>query len=417
MNGLAQFAYVVDRRLMAVHRPIQRALVSLAVAVIVASALTNVPRAFVDYSGVPLLERIHQYAQYGTDTIADMYESRVILHDVGDMYTKSETPQTPLEAETWSKAASSPYPPAALLAMAAVFAVGERTGAGFYGVMFGIGVLFLAFSAVYALRTRWYIFPLAWLNVVFLTRRFFYVADDSYLLMLLVCLAALLLARARRPGAHLLMAVATIMKLSPLYYVKHLPRMKRATAVAFVAILVAGLVLPYFIWPNYLYIFFFHEQTRSGTWAGRIVAAAFVAMFTLVLAYVETRLDFDDEDRIGWGLVPFAMFLALGMNAARNLLVVLLLPDKRVLRNMAGAFGLGLYWLLPRRPPFGAVTYFLIVFLSGALAYYLSRIGWEALVDDLRHPQRTLRIILGRPLSSAELAVLQPTADVHRDTY
>jgi hypothetical protein len=319
----------------------------------------------------------------------------VILNDIRDMYTKDKTPQTPLEADTWSKAASSPYPPAVLLAMAVVYAVGEATALGFYGVMFAIGLVFLGLSAIYADRTRWYIFPLAWLNTPYLARRFFYVADDSYLLMLVVCLVALLIARARRPGAHLLMAVATIMKLSPLYYVRYVTAMKRSTSIAFVSILVAGLVLPYFIWPNYLYIYSFHEQTRSGTWAGRFVALAFVALFTLVLAYIETRFPFDDEDRIGWSLVPFAMLLALGMNTARNLLVVLLVPDKRVVRNLAGTLGLGLYWLLPRRPPFGAVTYFLIVLLCGVLAYYLFRIGWTVVADDARHPVRTARMMIG----------------------
>lgn len=396
MARIAEFARAVDRRLVSCPRAVQRLLVAVTFLAIAAAAVTNVPRAAIDFAGIPLLERIHQNEGYGTDTIADMYESRVILHDVRDMYTKTATAQTPLEAETWSKAASSPYPPAVLLAMAAVYAIGERTGVGFYGAMFVAGLLFLALSAVYSLQTRWYIFPLAWLNFVYLVRRFFYVADDSYLLMLLVCVVALLVARARRPGAHLLMAVATIMKLSPLYYVKYLPAMKRATAVAFVAILVVGLVLPYFIWPNYLYIFFFHEQTRSGTWAGRLVALAFVALFTVVLAYVETRLQFDPEDRIGWSLVPFAMLLALGMNAARNLLVVLLLPDKRVIRNFAGAVGLGLYWLLPRRPPFGAVTYFMIVLLCAGLVYYLSRIGWQVVADDARHPLRTARMVIGR---------------------
>lgn len=413
-----EFARAIDARLMRLPRFAQRTLVIAALLIVAAAALTEVPRAFVDYAGVPLLQRVHQHEAYGTDTIADMYESRVILNDVRDMYTKANMPQTPFEAETWSKPASSPYPPAVLLVMAWLYAAGVRIGIGFYGMMLGVGVLLLALSAIYCLQTRWYVFPLAWANLWYLAHRLFYVADDSYMLMLVVIVIALLVARARRPGAHLLVALATIMKLSPLYYVKHVTTMPRATAVAFVAILVVGLIGPYFIWPDYLSIFVFHEQARSGTWAGRLVAVAFVAAFTLVLAYVETRLRFDLEDRIGWSLVPFAMLLALGMNAARSLLLVLLVPDKRVLRNMSGALGLGLYWLLPRRPPFGAVTYFLIVFLSGALAYYLSRIGWQAVADDVRHPARTARMIVGwrDPLSSVELGMLQTRADDHGDT-
>jgi hypothetical protein len=388
-------AHALDRRLLAVPRSVQRGFMALALLVVGGAGLTNVPRAFADFSGVPLLQRIHQYDTYGTDTIADMYESKVILHDARDMYTKARTPQTPLEAATWSKEASSPYPPAVLLAMAGLYAMGERTGAGFYGVMLAVACLFLALSAAYSLRTRWYVFPLAWLNLAYLARRFFYVADDSYLLMLLVVTTALFLARARRPGAHLLMAVATVMKLSPLYYVRHLGGMNRASAIAFVAVLLAGLVLPYFVWPDYLSIFRFHEHApRAAGWSGRLAAAGFATLFALVLWYVETRLRFDLEDRIGWSCVPFALLLAFGMNAARHLIVVLLVPDKRVARNLALAAGLGLYWLLPWKPEFNTVTYLVAAFLCGALVYYLRTIGWGVVGDDVRHPVRTMRMML-----------------------
>ena len=397
---LSDIADALDKRLLAVPRSIQRVILGLTFLVIVGVGITNVPRAFVDYSGIPVLQRIHQYETYGTDTIADMYESKVILNDFADMYTKALTPQTPLEAQTWSKQASAPYPPAVLLAMAGLYAFGERIGAGFYGLMLAVVCLFLVLSAVYSFQTRWYIFPLMWLNVPYLGRRFFYVQDDSYLLMLVVVLAALFVARSRRPGAHLLMAVAITMKLSPLYYVKNLACMKRATAAAFLAILLAGLVLPYFVWPNYLYIFRFHEQTRAVHWANIAAAASLVVPLSVALWYVETRLQFDLEDRIGWGLVPVAMLLALTLNAARHLIVVLLVPDKRVARNMAAALGFGLYWHLPWKLPFGAVTYLIPVLLCAALLYYLSQIGWQVIADDARHPVRTARMMLTRNSSA-----------------
>jgi len=387
------FADALDVRLLAVPRPLQRAIIALTILLAVGVGITEVPRPFLDYSGVPLLQRVHQYETYGTDTIADMYESKVILHDIRDMYTKAETPQTPLEARTWSKEASSPYPPAVLLAMAALYAFGERTGAGFYGMMLAVACLFVGLSAVYCLRTRWYLFPLMWANVGYLAHRFVYVQDDSYLLMLVVVMAALFVARARRPGAHVLMAVAIAVKLSPLYYVKNLTGMRRATGPAFLAIVLAGLVVPYFVWPNYAYIFSFHEQARASYWANTAGAAAVVVPFSIALWYVETRLHFDLEDRIGWSLVPFAMLLALTMNAARHLIVVLLVPDKRVARNMAGAFGLGLYSLLPWRIPFGAAVYFIVVLLCAALLYYLARIGWRVVASDARRPVLTARMM------------------------
>ena len=57
------------------------------------------------------------------------------------------------------------------------------------------------------------------------------------------------------------------------------------------------------------------------------------------------------EDRIGWSLVPFAMFVGIKMRVARHLLVVLLVPDKRGPRNIVAAIGLALYAVAPRSVP------------------------------------------------------------------
>ncbi len=106
-----------------------------------------------------------------------------------------------------------------------------------------------------------------------------YVQDNTYLVMLVVIMAALFLARAGREACHALMAVAIIMKLSPLYYVKNVLTMRRRTAVVFVAILLAGLVLPYFVWDNYLYIYRYGNDLK-GDWAS---AAASLALRGAVL--------------------------------------------------------------------------------------------------------------------------------------
>ena len=130
-------------------------ILALTIAAIVAQAVPWVPRAVFDYSGLPLLNRIHQQDTFGTDTVADSYESRVVLHDVRDMYTKRETEQTALEAHYWSKAASAPYPPATLLLESALYALGGRTITGFYLTILGLAALFLTTSLLYCLRTHW----------------------------------------------------------------------------------------------------------------------------------------------------------------------------------------------------------------------------------------------------------------------
>jgi hypothetical protein len=152
-------------------------------------------------------------------------------------------------------------------------------------------------------------------------------------------------------------------------------------------------VLPYFIWDNYLTIFTFHDQVKGNVY-DTVAAVALVVPFTIVLWYVETRLGFDMEDRIGWSLVPFAMFIGIKMRVARHLLVVLLVPDKRGPRNIAAAIGLALYAVAPGVFRLGSVLYITTVLLFAVLAHYLWRIGWATIRDDLRHPLRTARLLL-----------------------
>lgn len=358
-------------------------------------SLPNVPRQYVDFSGTRLLAGIPQKATYGTDTISDMYGAKVVLNDVTDMYTREKLEQTPLEARTWTREQSAPYPPVALLIEAALYAAGERTGIGFYGMILGLAGLFILLSLLYFLKTRWYLFPLLYLNFSYFSERFVYVQDDTYLIMLVVVMAALFAARRPSDACHPLVALATTMKLSPLYYVKNILGMKRRTAALYLAILGAGLVLPVFIWDNYLYIFRYGNEIKGHPWSGAAAAAAAIP-FALVTWYVETRLAFDREDRVGWGLVPVALFFALKMNVARHLLVVLLVPDKRATRNVAAAAGLAVPALLPGIVRFNSSLAIAAVILGAGLAACLGQVGWDTVRSDLRHPGRTAALLLGR---------------------
>jgi hypothetical protein len=287
-----------------------------------------------------------------------MYGAKVVLNDVRDMYTKARLEQTPLEAATWTKEASAPYPPAMRLAHAAMYAVGEWTGIGLYGLTLALAAAFLGASAWYFLQTRWYLFPLLYLNFGFFADRFVYVQDGSYLVMLAAVTTALIAARrGRHRAAALLMAAATTMKLMPLYHARYLPRMRQSTAWIYAALLAAGLILPYFVWDGYVGIFTFANERKDNDWLDVAGALLFAGAFTMLLWRVERRAAFDEEDRIGWSLVPFALLAGLLANSGRHLLIALIVPDARAGRNIAAAVALALHALLPDVVRLGAMVY------------------------------------------------------------
>jgi hypothetical protein len=380
-STLVQSATRLDAYLLARPKRTQYLFIVLTLMAMVYQCLPDVPRQYADYSRAP------------------------ILNDLRDMYSKRKLDQTPEEASRWSKEASSPYPPAVLLADAGLYALGQWTGIGFYGVVILLACLFLGLSIQYFLATRWYLFPVLYLNFSYFGYRFVFVQDSSYLVMLVVIMAALLLARAGRQACHALMAVAIDMKLAPLYYAKNILWMARSTAVVFVAILLIGLVLPYVVWDNYLDIYRFQEGAKGDAY-GLLAGVSYGILMGLLLWYVEMRLGFDMEDRIGWGLVPFAMFLAMKMNVPRHLLIVLLVPDKRGLRNIAAAIGLGLPSLLPQFIRFGSSLSITTGLLFMVIAWYLKTIGWGVVWEDLRQPGRTLNMMLNDSPN--------PDADDHR---
>ena len=258
--------------------------------------------------------------------------------------------------------------------------------------------LFLAGSAWYFLQTRWYLFPLLYLNFGYFADRFVYVQDGSYLVMLTCVLAALVLTRRGSVvAAPLLMAVATTLKLLPIAYARYLPRLARRSPKGvggtYVAILIAGLVVPFFVWENYGDIYQFANERKGNDWLDILSALLLVVPFTLVLWYVEDRRQFAPEDRIGSSLVPFALLAALVANSGRHVLIALIVPDRRAGRNIAAAFGLLLYSLLPGIVQLGAVTYIATAVLGLVLACELQQIGWRIVLDDVRHPGRTLRLL------------------------
>ena len=64
-------AAALDRFLLRVNRPVKYTVIAATVLQMIAVAIPNVPRAYVDYARFPLLSRVHQHETYGTDTIGN----------------------------------------------------------------------------------------------------------------------------------------------------------------------------------------------------------------------------------------------------------------------------------------------------------------------------------------------------------
>jgi hypothetical protein len=383
----------VDALLLSVRWPVRTVVLMLTVGLMIWQALPQVPREYIDYSRIGILSRIAQPTHFGSDTMGDAYEAKVVLNAPSDMYTKTRLEQTAAEAAVWTKRESAPYPPAMLLAEAALYRVGELTGLRFYGVILLLAFSFVGLSLMYFVRTRWYVFPLLYANFAYLAYRMIYVQDCSYLVMLNVVVVALMLARSRTAVAHTLMAVAITMKLTPLWFAKDVVLMPRRQAWTFAVIVAAGLVLPFFIWSNYLSAIRFHE-TVKGDWLGVLAAVVYVPPFATALWYADAKLGFDWEDRIGWSMVPLGMFLAMYMNVPRHLLMALLVPDRRAARNIVAAIALALPTFWPQVFRYGTMLSIATVLLFAIVISYLHRIGWDIVREDVRHPIRTLTWLL-----------------------
>jgi hypothetical protein len=112
---------------------------------------------------------------------------------------------------------------------------------------------------------------------------------------------------------------------------------------------------------------------------------------------VQARRGFDQEERIGWALVPFALFIGIKMRVARHLLIVLLVPDKRGTRNLVCALGLALHLVSPEVFRLGTVLYMSSVLLIATLAFHLRAIGWDTVRADIQHLVRTRTLVLPSP--------------------
>jgi hypothetical protein len=376
--------------------------------------LSYVPVTYHDFGA------LNAGSDYGNDYYSDSYGARTVYNHPSDMYTRRLTEQTPAETY-WPKRSVAPYPPAALFLLAGVHAVGEATGVGLYGVLMGLDTLLLGLMLVYALRTRWYLFPLVQLNV-FLAYRYWGIGSCNGLLVVLCLMLGVFVARAKPLLGTLLGVFAICLKLTPVFFLSNFLRFRRSVQVLAALMLFAGFVLPLFLLENYRYIYGFHA-TRDigpivkllvalglhGAWTTGLAAAlgwilplALAASFSLVFLYAQVKLDFSWEDRIGWAAVPFSLLFSLRMLSMRTLFEAMAIPDARIVRSL-WVFGMGLVDMVLRAlevrrmvrdgvwDVFGCLGMFLIC------RHWLAQIGAEEIRADWRSRRELLPRLFRAP--------------------
>jgi hypothetical protein len=359
--------------------------------------LSYVPVSYHDFGW------LNRGSDYGCDYYSDSYGARTVENHPLDMYTRRLTEQTRPEMY-WSKRSAAPYPPAELFLLAGAHALGEATGLGLYGMLMAADGLLVLAMLVYALETRWYLFPLVQLNV-FLAYRFWGIGSFNGLLVLSCLMLGVMVARTR-PTAGILCAVfAVCLKLTPVFFLTNFLRFRRRTALAAGALLVAGFVLPLFVFENYRYIYGFHatrdigpivralgavglEGTHTRTIAavlGWFLPLVLGGAFSLVLLYAQLKLDFTWEDRIGWAAVPFALLFSLRMLSMRVLFEAMAIPDRRRARSL-WVFGMGLMDMILRAANLPRVVGDGIWDACGCLGLFLICRHWLRLIgaDEIR---------------------------------
>jgi hypothetical protein len=213
---------------------------------------------------------------------------------------------------------------------------------------------------VYALRTRWYLFPLVQLNV-FLAYRYWGVGSCNGLLVVLCLMLGVLVARAAAALGTLLGVLAVCLKLTPVFFLTNFFRFDPRARVGAALLLLAGFVLPLYVLENYRYIYGFHATRDIGPivkalaalgmdtpWTRPLAAALGWVLpllvggaFSLVFLYAQLKLKFTWEDRLGWAAVPFSLLFSLRMLSMRTLFEAMAIPDARLVRSL-WLFGMGL---------------------------------------------------------------------------
>ena len=307
------------------------------------------------------------------DFYADTYVAKVILNDPFDMYTKEKLNQTSQEQNKWTKEKSSPYPPLALFLLTGLYIIGEVTGAGFWITAISIEFLLVILIGILCYKSKYdKMYPFLVLNP-FIVWRVWHMADTTYLLMVsLVTIAFFTCLKNKNSITAFLMACAVSIKFVPVYIYRAIFKLHPKSRWLLVVIPAVFLILPYFIFDNYLYIYTFHSGRNILPFFLQVVV---MGIFFLELIYMERKLEFELIDILGYSLLPLSLFTTMKIGYWKYIIWALIIPDRRYYRILFGA-GLTALWMMPlrlSRIEFALLTSLAVLLLCPTVIYLETR--------------------------------------------
>jgi len=278
-----------------------------------------------------VLRAVYIPTQMPADFYADSYESRVVLNDIGDMYTKDNTNQTSTESSYWTKEESSPYPPFSLLLLAGIHLI---SGSNLWLGVVIIELIFIALFAFLCYRNRYErMLPFLTLNP-FIVFRVWHQMDTTYMLMVYPIVIAFFMALSRRRViSSSIMALSFCIKLAPVYFFRFFPKLGWKERVVLIAIPLFLLVLPILFLDDYLYIYTF--QGGRSVYPLPLMVALMV-IFLAVFWWMEFHSSFRFADFITWSLLPFSVLITLKIGYWKYLAWAMFIPDRRFVMNYFG---------------------------------------------------------------------------------
>ncbi|MEM3342578.1 MAG: hypothetical protein QW728_07785 [Thermoplasmata archaeon] len=280
------------------------------------------------------------------DFAADTYESRVFLNDYRDAYTKTQIEPRWPENSYFAKPECAPYPPVLLVVLSAIYYGMGGDAVDFYYFSIAFEFITALVLLLYCLmEDRIVPFICYYLNPVSIWF-FGYFWHFTMTIFLFFIFSGMTLYRAGFKRAGMFFAgTAIAAKLFNIFLLaQHRVKWIWLTWSA----VILGLVVPYFIFDNYLSIFTFHSQRGlrflmdSFTFTGgKYLAIGLIALLyigtigvCLMIKRLEILRNYNTLEIMAGSMLPFAFLMGIQVASNYYILMAMMLPTREVRRNI-----------------------------------------------------------------------------------